>query len=116
MTHAPTLFDPPREASEPEPLPEDATWEQRAHAFLDAHPEVYDAIVRIARQLKARGYARYSIKGVMEIVRYLHEGDTKPDAAEPFKLNNNYSATFARVVMAREDDLQDFFQTRKAGE
>ena len=86
--------------------------------FWDFHannPHVYCEIVKLARQLKVRGHTRYAMKGIFEVIRY-HRALATTDAE--YKLNNNYTAYYARLAMGLEGDLADFFSVResKAGE
>lgn len=84
---------------------------RRFERFHRDHPEVYDELVRLARQVKARGVERWSIKGLFEVVRYndrLRRGE-----GESYKLNNNYSAFYARLIASREPGLEGFFRTRE---
>jgi len=46
------------------------------------------------------------------VVRYDHALRTDVDPAEPFKLNNNYRAFYARKIMAEVPELAGFFEVR----
>jgi hypothetical protein len=84
-------------------------------AFLDfhaEHPEVYDELVRLARELRARGYERFGIATIYEVARWRSMIRTGPGG---FKLNNNYRAYYARLIMRRESDLAGIFDTRQLG-
>ena len=106
MQHSiPSLWDQP-----PAP-PHAGTIEGQFERYHAAHPEVYARLVQLARQLKARGFSQYSIKGLFEIVRF--EQSVRQEAAEEFALNNNYTALYARLIMEREADLAGFFKTRE---
>ena len=48
---------------------------------------------------------------VMRWEMYLRT-DTPDPPAEPFKLNNNHRAYYARTIMENELDLGDIFNTR----
>jgi len=82
----------------------------RAERFHAKNPHVMPEIVRLARALKARGLSHYSIKGLFEIVRFNVAVSTQGDL---FKLNNSYSAWYARKIMDECPDLAGFFSTRK---
>ena len=92
-------------------LMRDETIEAHFWEFHDNHPEVYREIVRRARQLKQKGFTHYGIKGIIEVVRW-HFATTGPDAAG-FKINNNFSSRYARLVEAHEPDLTGFFELRE---
>lgn len=79
--------------------------------FHRDNPLVYDALVRLARQAKARGHERIGIKMLFEVVRWEMFLKTS-DAASDFKLNNNYTSRYARLIMASEPDLAGIFFVR----
>ena len=78
--------------------------------FHKNNPAVYAMLVRMARRVR-RYRLRWSMKGAFEVLRYL-----KPMRAstrnEKFKLNNNYTPYYARLIMKNEPDLADLFRTR----
>jgi hypothetical protein len=84
---------------------------ERFELFHRANPHVYDAIVQIARDLKQRGFKSCGMKLIFERLRWLTAIETRGDG---FKLNNVYTAFYARFVMSREVDLKGFFRVREA--
>jgi hypothetical protein len=86
------------------------TMAERFQSFHALNPEVYLAIVEIARDLKGLGFNRGGMKMIFERLRWLHAIDTKGD---DFKLNNNFTAFYARLVMEMEADLAGFFEIRE---
>lgn len=87
--------------------------EREFWAFHTAHPEVYDELVRLCRDLKSRGYHRFGIATVYEVTRW--RSMMKYGSGNGFKLNNNHRAFYARLIMKREPDLGTVFNTRKLG-
>ena len=83
--------------------------ERRFEAYHRAHPEVLDHILQVARELNRRGFTRVGMGLIFERLRWLHAVASGGDS---FKLNNNYRAYYARVVMALEPALQGFFRLR----
>lgn len=79
--------------------------------FNDDNPEVYHALVMMARSLLARGYTQYSCRCLMEVLRY--DMATRTHDPSGFKLPNNYSSRYARLIMQTCPDLQDFFELRE---
>ena len=77
--------------------------------FHRMNPSVYDELVAISRQLKSRGRLHYGIGALFEVIRF-HRALKTTD--HEFKLNNNYRALYARLIMEQEKDLRDFFETR----
>jgi len=78
--------------------------------FHATNPHVYDKFVELARLAKRRGYHRWSANGIFERLRWFYAFETVGD---PFKLNNNFRAYYARLAMGREPDLQGFFAVRR---
>lgn len=80
--------------------------------FHHAHPEVYQALRDMARDLRRRGEHKAGIGMLFEVLRWnrLMAGIRDEDG---FKLNNNYRSRYARLLMANEPDLVGFFETRQ---
>lgn len=89
--------------------------EEAASKFAQDNPTVLVELVDLARQLKRRGHERYSIKGLFEVLRHRRALETQ-DRFSEFKLNNNYTAYYARMIMSQYPDLRGFFATRGDGE
>ena len=77
--------------------------------FHGAHPEVYDRLVSLARRTKAAGIRHYGIKALYEVARWQTHLGSKSDE---FRLNNNYTAHYARLIMMNCADLVGFFHVR----
>lgn len=81
-------------------------------AFHHDHPEVYTELVGLARDLRRRGYTRFGIGMLFEILRWRRMRAVR-SSAYTFKLNNNLRAYYARLIMVQEPDLRDAFNTRE---
>lgn len=93
---------------EEEPL----STQEQFEAFHRRNPQVYRKLVALARELKAAGADRYSIDALFHVLRYHH--DIGRDRIETeFKLNNSFTSRYARKIQEKEEDLRDFFETRK---
>jgi hypothetical protein len=79
--------------------------------FHRENPHVYVLLVQYARQVKAAGVTHYAIATLFERVRWHLTIDTK--SRDGFKLNNNYRAHYARLIMAQEHDLAGLFELRE---
>lgn len=80
-------------------------------AFHTANPWVYDALVTLARDLRARGHERVGMKMLFEVLRWNWMLTTSsPDG---FKLNNNMTSRYARLIMDNEPDLAGVFELRE---
>lgn len=77
--------------------------------FDAANPQVYEEIVRRARQMKVRGYRHYGMHTILHVIRWHTDMKT---AGEPFKINNNYSSRYARKLISEYPEFEGFFSTR----
>ena len=84
--------------------------EDQFQAFDEANPKVYDMLKDMALELKRVGVKRWGIAGLFEVLRRDYALKTN---GGKFKLNNNYRSHYARALMAREPQLEGFFETRK---
>lgn len=80
--------------------------------FHAENPHVYERLKRLAFKLKVRGVERYGMKALWEVLRYEEALETNAPASS-FRLNNNYTASYARLLMAQEEDLEGFFELRE---
>lgn len=78
--------------------------------FYRDNPHVYAALVRLARQAKEAGYRKLGMKQLFEVLRWEFTVVTRSDSG--FKLNNNFTAPYARIIMYQEPDLAGFFEIR----
>lgn len=106
-----TLFD----VSQMRPLvqaPAAGSIQEQFEEFHRRNPWVYDTLVELARDLVARGRTRVGIGMLFEVVRWTYYRQTD-DAQSEFRLNNNYRSRYARLIMARERDLDGVFELRE---
>ena len=81
-------------------------------AFHKQHPEVWNLFVQFTFQMINRGFKNYSAQhGVFARIRW--EIDAGGDGSGEFKINNNYSAFYARAFMKKFPEHEGFFRTRK---
>lgn len=93
------------------PLVTQRSINQRFLDFHAANPSVYTELCDMARQLKARGYHRIGIELIWSAFRWNRMMRTTADEYG-FKLNDHFRSRYARLIMATEPDLADFFHTR----
>lgn len=86
-----------------------ASIEQRFHAFHDANPWVYNAMVALIRRYVANGAQRVSVKMLTEVIRYEY-GSTRGD--ESWKLNNNFTSHYARLLLREHPEWDGLIETR----
>lgn len=83
---------------------------RRFDEFHADNPRVYDVLVRLAREwVAATGHPKLGIKTLYERARWEIALATS-DA--DFKLNNNWTAFYARLIMHNEPDLDGMFDLR----
>lgn len=85
---------------------------ERFEAFDAAHPDVYQLFHKFAGDLRARGRKRYSADAILHRIRW-HMATSSAATADEFKINNDYSAYYARKLAAEHEEFRDFFETRK---
>jgi len=91
-------------------LPEDPLV-RKFKAFHEANPHIYQELRRLALKMRGTGRKRYGIKSLFEVLRW-HRALASTD--DDFKLNNNYTSFYARVLMEQEPELAGFFNLRKS--
>jgi hypothetical protein len=81
-------------------------------AFAEANPHVYENLRRLALEhRRARPHEKIGMKYLYERLRW--EYKTKTDRPEnEFRLNNNFTAYYARALMLGDRELWDAFETR----
>lgn len=84
-------------------------WDLLAERFDHEHPEVMRRLEELAIAAVNAGRRRLSINELFEVVRYEHG---LKHADQPFRMNNNYRAFYARQLMARNARLAGMFATR----
>jgi hypothetical protein len=91
--------------------PAPATAGERFRAFHETNPQVYAELRDLALRAKRAGLKRYGMKGLFEVLRWNRALQTQ---GEPWLLNNNYTAHYARLLMERVPELRGFFETRRS--
>lgn len=105
----PSLFD---EAIPPMVLPEyakEATIQERFEAFHAANPHVYESLRALAFQMFRAGVTRYSVKSLFETLRWHYTLSTRGDT---FRLNNDFTSHYARLLIEQQPELAGFFEVR----
>ena len=94
------------------PVKAQSQLEEKFLEFHSKHPEVYAALSKFAHQWRDRKGpdARLGIKLVSARVRWELSLGAKDETP---RLNNNHSAFYARLLMAREPALDGMFFLKK---
>lgn len=83
---------------------------EAAMKFHEENPHILREIADVALKVKTKGYVRWSIKAAYEVVRYNGAIATN---GKTYKLNNNHTSFYARLLMASVPELKDFFEIRE---
>lgn len=86
-------------------------WQNKFNVYHAENPHVYALFLKYAREVKSKGYDRFSAKAIFERLRWHLNFETKSN--DTFKLNNSYTAYYARKAMDENKDLDSFFQLRE---
>jgi hypothetical protein len=84
---------------------------EQVATFHRRHPEVWDLFAKYTLQMIAKGFNHYSAKAIFERIRW--EKDLGGDGKTQFKLNNNYTAFYARRFGRAYPQHEGFFRNRK---
>lgn len=77
--------------------------------FHKLNPHIYCELVKLARWYRDRGQRRLSMRALFEILR-MRFIETR--GGGKFRLNNNDTSRYARLLMEREPDLDGLFELR----
>lgn len=92
------------------PAPATGTIAERFRAFHKANPLVYEIALGIALRLKRKGIKRCSMDAIFHHIRWQYF--IQVSGVEKFKLNNNFTAHYARLLMEQEPELAGWFEVR----
>lgn len=81
-------------------------------AYLPDNLHVYTAFEREALRIVARGFAHYSARTILHVLR--HHSALEEDAGGQWKLNNNVSPYLARLFALDHPAHEDLFEYREA--
>tara|TARA_R110000868_G_scaffold399537_1_gene673349 strand:- start:320 stop:700 length:381 start_codon:yes stop_codon:yes gene_type:complete len=85
---------------------------QQCTRFHEQYPEVWDLFIRFTFEMINKGFKNYSAQhGIFARIRW--EMDAGGNDVNQFKINNNYSAFYARRFMEMYPQHDGFFRTRQ---
>jgi len=99
----------PLNPSEPTSNPDKLQLQLAFEAFHLANPAVLCSIFKLVRYIQGQGWKRAGMKDIFERMRWVYRVQTKGD---DYTLNNNYTAYYARVVMALDPFSKELFEVR----
>lgn len=95
----------------PYDTPEERTTAERFLEFHADNPWVYDKLVALGREMLSSGHKRIGMKMLFEVVRWTSAVRSGPKSG--WKLNNNFTQLYSRLIMSQEPDLGGAFEIRK---
>lgn len=84
---------------------------QRFKEYHQANPEIYRQFVIYAHRMKGVR-KKYSAWTVINVIRWNFDLRT----TEPFKINNDFIALYARLLIHHDPSFEGFFELRKMKE
>lgn len=85
--------------------------EERFLEFHRNNPHVYERLRELCLQVRRAGVQKFGIRTVWERLRWHARFETKRPSHE-WKLNNNYTRYYARLLMKQESELSGMFEVR----
>lgn len=73
------------------------------------NPHIWQGFIHFCIQTRAKGFLRYSAKGIFELLRW-HTG---VNGTGHFKVNNIYTPDYARKFIESYPHHKDFFEKRE---
>jgi hypothetical protein len=88
------------------------TIDERFASFHHANGWVFRALELMTGDLVAGGQRRVGMKMLIEVLRYRYFRQTF-DPSSPFRLNNDYTSRYTRLLVAAHPEWADVFETRE---
>ncbi len=87
------------------------TLDEKFFQYHNDNPHVLKLFLNYARQVKDVGFQHYGFHTIMHRVRWHLNVETKD--SEGYKMNNNYSSRYARLLVKENPEFEGFFRNRK---
>lgn len=85
---------------------------EKFREFHLQHENVLELFATYAKQTKQVGRSSFGIKAIAERVRWHVNIETIGTEGEEFKINNNFTSCYARLLMLRYPELNGMFELR----
>ena len=85
--------------------------QSKFEAYHQAHPGIYQRFKDLALRLIEQGKTHYGAKTIMEVIRYHTDADSRPGSK--FKIDNSFSAYYARKFADDHPEHKHFFSMRQ---
>jgi hypothetical protein len=80
-------------------------------AFHEAHPQVWELFVRFTFDRISMGFKNYSSDAIFHRIRW-ETDQADVDGRSTFKMNDHYTAFYARAFMRKYPQYNGFFRLR----
>ena len=85
--------------------------EESFQIFHELNPSIYLELVRMTRLMRAKGRKKIGMKMLFEALRWNYMVSTDDPETE-FKLNNNFTSRYVRLIAEQEPELASMFFRR----
>lgn len=86
------------------------TIDDRFQAFHQANPWVADELEKLSDVEYRHGDGRIGIKYLIEVLRWNYRRGT---TGQPFRISNDYSSRYARLLVDRRPEFATLFEVRE---
>lgn len=76
--------------------------------FHQENPDIYQLFKDLAYEAR-KSFKRFGAKAIWEVLRW----ETRIKTGTDYKLNNNYTAAYTRLLIKEDQSFKDFFSIRK---
>lgn len=82
--------------------------------FHNKNPKVFELLVFLTKKAKKAGFKKYSIKTILHNIRWRMDIDynIKKPYGKPYKINNNFSSRYVRLLEKKYPEFIGFFEKR----
>lgn len=105
---APTLF--PELTTPAKAVNQSYTIGERFETFHTANPWIADELEKLADIEYRHGDGRIGIKYLIEVLRWNYRRAT---TGQPFKISNDFTSRYARLLVDRRPEFATLFETRE---
>ena len=90
------------------------TLDQKFQIYHMANPHIFQLFRSFAGDIKKAGYKNFGAKAIMELVRWELSVNSKDPML--FKINNNYTSRYVRLLEQKDPSFIGFFRKRRLRE
>lgn len=89
------------------------TIQEHFEKYHKDNPHIYEALIKIGRELMAKGHTKFNLEICWDRLRWLTMFEAPKQDDPRYKLNDIYVSRYARLIMEQEPDFVGVFNTRK---